>query len=146
MDWAKSGRATGMTTWFKDAVKVIKPDDGISVEEQQNVKGSLLSLYQTLITQRKGHAALRSNNFQVVASPCKACYAFLRWDANDFYLIAFNFSNQTQVVTLDLVKTPRAVRGAGEDVLRGGTISMPSNGRYTLTMDAWDARILHWGK
>jgi alpha-amylase len=146
MDWAKSGRATGMTTWFKDAVKVIKPDDGISVEEQQNVKGSLLSLYQTLIAQRKGHAALRDNNFQVVASLCKVCYAYLRWDANDFYLIAFNFSNQTQVVTLDLVKTPRSVNGPGEDVLRGGTISLPSNGRYTLTLDAWDARVLHWGK
>jgi hypothetical protein len=70
----------------------------------------------------------------------------LRWDSNDLYLVAFNFSGQTQAVTLDLVKTPRVVSGAGEDVLRGGTISMPSNGRYTLTMDAWDARILHWGK
>ena len=146
MDWAKSGQATGMTRWFKDAAKVIKPDDGISVEEQQNVKDSLLSLYQTLIAQRKGHAALRGSNMQVVASLCKACYAYLRWDSNDFYLVAFNFSNQTQSVTFDLVKTPRAVSGAGEDVLRGGTISMPSNGRYTLTMDAWDARVLHWGK
>jgi glycosidase len=146
MDWAKSGKATGMTAWFKDAARVIKPDDGISVEEQQNAKDSLFSLYQTLIAQRKGHAALRSSNQQVVASPCKACYAYLRWDSNDFYLVAFNFSNQTQAVTLDLVKTPRAVSGAGEDVLRGGTISMPSNGHYTLTMDAWDARILRWGK
>lgn len=146
MDWAKSGKATGMTAWFKDAARVIKPDDGISVEEQQNAKDSLLSLYQTLIAQRNGHAALRGSNLQVVASPCKACYAYLRWDSNDFYLVAFNFSNQTQAVTLDLVKTPRTVSGAGEDVLRGGTISMPSNGRYTLTMDAWDARILHWGK
>jgi alpha-amylase len=146
MDWYKSGKGASMTTWFKDAAKVIKPNDGISVEEQQNVKGSLLSLYQMLISQRMGHAALRGNNFQTIASPCKACYAYLRWDANDFYLIAFNFSDQTQAVTLDLIKTPRAVNGPGEDVLRGGTISFPSNGRYTLTMDAWDARILHWGK
>jgi alpha-amylase len=146
MDWAKSGKSAGMTTWFKDAAKVIKPNDGISVEEQQNVKGSLLSLYQMLIAQRKGHAALRGNNLQAVASPCKSCYAYLRWDANDFYLIAFNFSNQTQAVTLDLTQTPRAVNGPGEDVLRGGTVSLPSNGRYTLTMDAWETRILHWGK
>ena len=146
MDWAKSGKATGMTTWFKDAAKVIKPDDGISVEEQQNAKGSLLSLYQMLIAQRQGHAALRSNNLQAVASPCKVCYAYLRWDTNDFYLVALNFSGQTQAVTLDLTQTPRAVNGPGEDVLLGGTVSLPSNGRYTLTMDAWDARILHWGK
>ena len=99
-----------------------------------------------LIAQRKEHAALRGDSFQTVASPCRSCYAYLRWDANDFYLIAINFSDQTQSVTLDLAKTPRAVNGPGEDLIQGGTVSLPSNGRYTLTMEARDARILHWGK
>jgi alpha-amylase len=146
MDWAQSGKGTGMVTWFKDAAKVNKPNDDISVEEQQNVKGSLWSFYKMLIAQRKEHAALRGASFQTVASPCRSCYAYLRWDANDFYLIAINFSDQTQSVTLDLAKTPRAVNGPGEDLIQGGIVSLPSNGRYTLTMEARDARILHWGK
>jgi len=146
MDWTQFGKGTGMVTWFKDAAKVNKPNDDISVEEQQNVKGSLWSFYKMLIAQRKEHAALRGDSFQTVASPCRSCYAYLRWDANDFYLIAINFSDQTQSVTLDLAKTPRAVNGPGEDLIQGGTVSLPSNGRYTLTMEARDARILHWGK
>jgi alpha-amylase len=146
MDWAQSGKGTGVVTWFKDAAKVNKPNDDISVEEQQNVKGSLWSFYKILIAQHKEHAALRGDSFQTVASPCRSCYAYLRWDANDFYLIAINFSDQTQSVTLDLAKTPRAVNGPGEDLIQGGIVSLPSNGRYTLTMEARDARILHWGK
>jgi hypothetical protein len=70
----------------------------------------------------------------------------LRWDADDFYFVAFNLSGQTQSVTFDLTKPPRPVTGPGEDVLRGGVVTVPSNGRYTLTMGPWDARVLHWGK
>ena len=146
MDWTQFAKGAGTATWFKDVAKVNKPNDNISVEEQQNVKGSLWSFYKMLITQRKEHAALRGDGFQTVASPCRSCYAYLRWDANDFYLIAINFSDQTQSVTLDLTKTPRNVSGPGEDLTRGGTVSLPSNGRYTLTMEARDARFLHWGK
>jgi alpha-amylase len=146
MDWTQSGKGAGVVTWFKNATPVNKPNDNISVEEEQNVKGSLWSFYKMLIAQRKEHAALRSDNFQTVASACRTCYAFLRWDANDFYLMAINFSDQTQSLTLDLAKTPRNVSGAGEDLIREGTMSMPSNGRLTLTMEAREVRIVHWGK
>ena len=60
--------------------------------------------------------------------------------------MAFNLSGQTQSVTFDLTKTPRPVSGSGEDLARSGMVSLPSNGRLTLTMTAWDARVLHWGK
>jgi glycosidase len=146
MDWTKSGKGTGAATWFKDASKVIKPNDGVSVEEQQNAQDSLLKVYQMLAARRAGSAALRSTNFQAVASPCQSCYAYMRWDANDFYLVALNLSNQTQSITLDLTKTPIKVTGFGLDLFRGGQVSMPSDGRYTLTIDAWGARVLYWGK
>ena len=143
MDWAKSGKGAGV---IQDPAKVNKPGDGISVEEQQNVPGSLWSLYRLLVQHRTEHAALRGLNAQPAVSECKSCYAYLRWDADDFYFVAFNLSGQTQSVTFDLTKPPRAVTGPGEDVLRGGVVSMPSNGRYTLTMDPWDTRVLRWGE
>ncbi len=146
MDWTKSGKGAGVPTWFKDAARFSKPDDGISVEEQQNVKTSLWSLYQQFIAQRLAHGALRGNNLQSLDSSCKTCYAYLRWDADDLYFIAFNFSDQTQSVTFDLAKTPRALTGPGEDVFEGGRINLPSDGRLTLTITAWEARLLHWGK
>jgi len=143
MDWTKSGKGPGVT---QDLARVNKPNDGISVEEQQGTQESLWSLYRLLISHRTDHAALRSPNVQPAASECKSCYAYLRWDADDFYFVAFNLSSQTQSVTFDLTKPPRAVTGPGEDVLRGGVVTVPSNGRYTLTMGPWDARVLHWGK
>jgi len=143
MDWTKSGKGAGMT---QDLAKTNKPDDGISVEEQQNAPDSLLSLYRLLVKQRVEHAALRSGAAQPAASECKSCYAYLRWDANDLYLVAFNLSGETQSVTFDLTKPPRAINGPGEDVFRGGVVNLPSNGRYTLTMEPWETRLFHWGK
>lgn len=130
----------------QDLAKTNKPDDGISVQEQQNAKDSLWNLYRLLIQHRMGHTALRSGNAQPAASECKSCYAYLRWDANDLYIVAFNLPGETQSVTFDLTKPPRAINGPGEDLLRGGIVNLPSNGRYTLTMEPWEVRILHWGK
>jgi len=146
MDWTKSGKGAGVATWLKDVNLVNKPDDGISVEEQQSDKRSLWSVYQLLAAQRAGHAALRSSNFQVLTSACRTCYAYARWDANDLYLVAFNFSGQTQSVGLDLTKIPRKVTGSGNDLLQGGQVSLPPDGRYTFTLDALAVRVIQWGK
>jgi alpha-amylase len=143
MDWTKSGKGAGVT---QDLARTNKPDDSISVEEQQNAPNSLLSLYRLLVKQRVEHAALRSGAAQPAVSECKSCYAYLRWDANDLYLVAFNLSGETRSVTFDLTQPPRSMDGPGQDVLRGGVVNLPSNGRYTLTMEPWEARLLRWGK
>jgi len=81
-----------------------------------------------------------------LASACRTCYAYARWDANDLYLVAFNFSGQTQSVGLDLTKIPRKVTGSGNDLLQGGQVSLPPDGRYTFTLDALAVRVIQWGK
>jgi glycosidase len=146
MDWYKSGKGAGMPTWFKDAGRVNKANDGVSVEEQQTATGSLWSIYQILASHRAEHAALRGGNWQSLTSACRTCYAYVRWDDNDVYLVAFNFSGQTQSVSLELSSVPRLLSGSGTDLFQGGLVSLPSGGRYTVTLNAWDVRVLHWGK
>lgn len=121
--------------------------DWNAVAAQQGQLDSALYAYRQLIGHRRNHAALDVGCFETaVAAQCPTCLAYWRWDENDFYLLLFNFSNSTQATTIDFTIVPRPVRGAGEDVLRGGTVSVPSNGRYTLTIEANGLRILHWGK
>jgi glycosidase len=146
MDWYKSGKGTGLPTWFKEANRVIKQNDGVSVEEQQTVQGSLWNVYQTLASHRARHPALSRGNWQALTSACRTCYAYVRWDENDVYLIALNLSGQTQSISLDLSVVPRLVSGAGQDLFQGGQVSLPSSGRYTVTLNAWDARVIYWGK
>ncbi|MBN1888431.1 MAG: hypothetical protein JW850_10590 [Thermoflexales bacterium] len=123
------------------------PMDWAAVQAQDGQDGSLLEAYRSMIGQRHAYSALSLGGFQYVeTAKCPTCLAYWRWDKNDFYLVLLNLSDETQATTIDFTNPPRPVRGAGEDVLRGGTVSVPSNGRYTLTIEGGDVRILHWGK
>lgn len=147
MDWYAAESGPGMTTWFKPRNRQNRPNDGISVEEQAGVKGSLLEFYRAILAQRRAHPTLGAGGFQFAqADRCKTCLAYWRWDESDLYLVLFNMSAEAQPATIDFTRVPRPVRGAGEDVLRGGLVSVPSNARYTVTLDPNDIRLLHWGK
>ncbi len=124
-----------------------KPMDWVAVSEQSRQADSLLEAYRRMIAQRRLYPAMAVGGFQLTeADRCEACLAYWRWDENDFYLVLINLANETQATTIDFNRVPRPVRGAGEDVLRGGRVTVPSNGRYTLTIEALGIRVLHWGK
>jgi alpha-amylase len=123
------------------------PMDWAAIQAQEGQAESLLEAYRLLVGQRRAYSALGLGGFQSLETPkCPTCLAYWRWDRDDFYLVLLNLSSETQATTIDFTNPPRPVRGAGEDVLRGGTVNVPSNGRYTLTIEGEDVRILHWGK
>ncbi len=147
MDWHTAETGPGMAIWFKPKNRNNRADDGVSVEEQTGQPDSLLEAYRTMIVMRREHPALTVGGFQAVeASQCNGCLAYWRWDENDLYLLLFNFANETQSLLIDFTALPRPARGAGKDILRGGVINIPSNGRYTSTIEAGGTRIMHWGK
>jgi glycosidase len=147
MDWYAAEDGPGMTTWFKPKNRNNRADDGISVEEEAGQKDAPLVLYKKLIETRRTHPALDMGGFQVAkVEQCPACLAYWRWNQEDIYLVLLNLSNETQSGTIDFTLVPRPVRGAGDDVLRSGIVNVPSNGRYTLTVEAAMVRVLHWGR
>ncbi len=146
MDWYAAESGPGMPTWFKPDNRNNRPDDVVSVEEETGTN-SLLEFYRTVIAQRRQHPALSAGGFQPAkVEQCGACMAYWRWDDNDIYLLVFNLAGETQAATIDFTNAPRLPQGSGKDVLRGGTVSVPSNGRYTATIEASGVRILYWGK
>ncbi len=95
LDWYAAETGAGMTTWFKPANRNNAPNDGISVEEQDGDPTSLLSLYRQLGALRKGSAALRAGNFAIPRDE-DALYILQRWSEDELYLIAINFTKQSQ--------------------------------------------------
>jgi len=147
MDWYTAETGPGMPIWFKPQNRNNRANDGISVEEQDGQPNSLLQFYRNLIFQRQSSSALNLGGLEpATTDKCSKCLAYWRWDEKDIYLVLFNFANTTQATTIDFISVPRFIRGAGEDVLRGGVVNVPSNGRYTLTLEANDVRLLHWGQ
>ncbi|MFN7210944.1 MAG: hypothetical protein ACK4P1_11235, partial [Aggregatilineales bacterium] len=96
LDWYAAETGAGMTTWFKPANRNNAPNDGISVEEQDGDPTSLLSLYRRLGALRKGSAALRAGNFAIPRAE-DALYVLQRWSEDELYLVAINFTKQSQI-------------------------------------------------
>jgi alpha-amylase len=110
MDWHATETGEGMATWFRPEGRYNAPDDGISVEEQEEV-GSLLDHYRALAALRRSHPALRTGAFTPVdVSGAEGVYAFTRHappagdSPEEWFLVILNFSGEPRApgLTLDL--------------------------------------------
>lgn len=91
LDWYKSMKGTGQATWFSFNNK---PDDGISVEEEENDPNSMLGFYQRLAKYRKLSfgSPLKLADSNLIA---KGLYSFSGTDGkNAMSTLDINFSSQ----------------------------------------------------
>lgn len=115
MDWYAAESGPGMTSWFKPPNRNNRPNDGISVEEEQGKRGSLLEHYRALIALRNANRSLRTGIRERMSVDNPGVYAYLRYDEQSAFVIALNFGAAPAALTLDLSNT-----------------SLP-DGRYTAT-------------
>ena len=114
MDWAANDAGTGVTTWFRPTDRFNKPNDGISVEEEDKPADSLLNFYRQLSQLRAAHPALRSESFEVMEAVkgCANCLGMWRWSSGvngDGELIALVFNMGGDAATVDLSDQPIAL-------------------------------------
>ncbi|HNS51764.1 MAG TPA: alpha-amylase family glycosyl hydrolase [Anaerolineae bacterium] len=109
MDWYAAETGPGMTTWFKPGDRNNKPGDGISVEEQSGVAGSLLEHYRALAALRMAHPALLRGSFaaaQVTGSEMVLAYTRHAPASDGFpeevFPVVLNLDFMAQEVTLEL--------------------------------------------
>ena len=109
MDWYAAESGTGMTTWFKPAVRNNQASDGVSVEEQSGKADSLLEYHRALIALRNANSALRTGAFEKIELDSAAnVYAYLRQDSTAAFVVVLNFADAPVAVTLDLGATALA--------------------------------------
>ena len=109
MDWYTAKEGEGMPTWFQPGNRYNAPDDGISVEEQDDTADSLLNHYRALAALRHAHPALRDGAFgKVIVANGPGVYAYTRHIPpadglpEEWFLVILNFSGETQAPTLEL--------------------------------------------
>lgn len=105
-EWYKSGTVgKGMAIWYKNTGPWwghtnIKPNDGISLEEEQNNKNSLFNFYKKIINLRQNNIALSTGNYQNTENDNNNVFSFTREAEKNKVLVAVNLSNQNQTVNL----------------------------------------------
>lgn len=95
LDWWKSMKGTGQTSWFTSNTK---PDDGISVEEEEQAgQDSILKFYRQLGRDRK--RLIASAPLKMVNDSTNTLYIMKGTDGNiTTSFLAINFSGQKQTL------------------------------------------------
>lgn len=132
MDWYALEAGPGQATWFMPPDRWNRPEDGISVEEQENDPNSLLNHYRAVLTLRVASPALRVGNFTLLeldAPP--AAWGFVRQEGAEGVVCLYNFSDQP----LEATFTWPFASGAPLDLLTGSEVPPAAAGApYTLTL------------
>jgi len=153
MDWYAAEAGPGMTTWFKPKDRYNAPNDGISVEEEAGVAGSLSSHYQALAALRHAHPALLGGAF----APAKVIegegvYAYTRHapptaaSAEEWFLVILNLSGKPQQAALELgLATPGPF--AAVDALSGEAWpDVPADQPYRVELAPASGVVLQFSK
>lgn len=141
LDWYASEIGAGMTTWFKPAERYNKPNDGVSVEEEENQPDSLLNHYRALAKLRADSPALRGNDFQVMqeVDGCERCLGLWRWAEGETAAMFLNFSGQQRTINFNAAQSSPVPLGDRAEFLLGESQSM--NG---LVIEPWGAVVIGW--
>lgn len=104
-EWTKSGTGKGMALWYKNTgpwwdSTNIKPNDGVSLEEELNNPISLFNFYKKVIALRKSHPALSVGNFENVENDNNKVLSFFRADGENKIVVAVNLSDKPQSALL----------------------------------------------
>lgn len=102
-EWYRSAKGKGMATWYKNTGgwwdnRLMKSNDGISVEEQKNNSSSLFNYYKKMIALKQSNPALALGKYANLSNNNSQVFSFTRIYNNHKVLIAVNLSGENQKV------------------------------------------------
>jgi alpha-amylase len=104
-EWYRADSGKGMALWYKESgpwwdTRNMKPNDGISLEEQKDDPNSLWNYYKTLIHLRRSNHAIGLGKYQTLQNNNDQVVTFLRYMDNHAVVVAVNLSDTAQQATI----------------------------------------------
>lgn len=138
-EWYRSDEGKGMAYWYKlkgpwkDKFDDDKPNDGISLEEEQNDPNSLWSFYRDMIRLRKSNPTIIKGTYKTLINDNDKVYSFERVLAGKRVIVAVNLSDKTQDAVVQLTGDIPGVKSlfgnARAEVKPGGiNVNIPAYG------------------
>jgi glycosidase len=108
-DWYRTMEGKGISLWYRNTgpwwdATTLRPNDGISFEEQRIDDNSLWNHYKKVIALRNAHPALSQGKYSVVMNQNDQVFTFHRSVADESIVVAVNLSGMAQraIVTFPL--------------------------------------------
>jgi alpha-amylase len=146
-EWYASDSGKGMALWYKNKgpwwnETNLKPNDGISLEEERRDSNSLFNFYKKLIRLRQSNAGLIHGTYQTLNNDNDKVLSFSRVERNAA-IVAVNLSDKTEKTTIKLSEIRRPLEGIVQ--LFGKEKAKISGKNLVVTLpaysvDVWAAR------
>ncbi|WP_183575748.1 alpha-amylase family glycosyl hydrolase [Mucilaginibacter sp. X5P1] len=135
-EWYKSDTGRGMAYWYKNGPwwqhnNNDVPNDGISLQEEQNNTQSLWIFYRMMIRLRKNNPVLISGAYKNLINNNDHVFSFLRYDGDKKVLVAVDLSGDKQDVVIDVqdIKNSRSLYGVKSVISQNNlAVSLPAYG------------------
>ncbi|MEL1243267.1 alpha-amylase family glycosyl hydrolase [Flavobacterium sp. DGU11] len=147
-EWYAADNGPGMALWYKDTGpwwnnRNMKPNDGISLEEQQKDPNSLWNYYRQLIRLKKIQPALAFGDYKTIPTSNDKVLSFTRTYGEEKILVVINLSGNTEEVMID----PREDYNISKLKLLSGTpnVILPRDGK-NLSMTPYAVQVWRFPK
>jgi alpha-amylase len=144
-EWYKSDQGKGMAYWYKvkgpwrNTFNNDVPNDGISLEEEQNNPNSLWNFYRKMISIRKANLVISKGAYKTLKNDNGLVFTFMRYLGEKRVIVAVNLSDKPVDASIDLKGKNEPVKvlyGSSKPVLTNNTIAvnLPAHGIEVLGM------------
>jgi len=99
-EWYKSDEGKGMAYWYKakgpwkDQFNNDVPNDGISLEEEQNNPNSLWTFYREMIRIRNANPVITTGSYHTLTNDNPNVFTFMRYEGGKKLIVAVNLFGQ----------------------------------------------------
>ncbi len=143
-EWTANAKSKGMAFWYKntgpwwDSTNV-KPNDGISVEEQQKDPNSLFNHYKEMIGLKKLNPALAFGKYQATENSNDKIFSFLRYTNTEKILVVVNLSNSAEQARIQI--SPAEKYNTAKNLLNGETQKITNHSILLLNCMPYQTQV-----
>jgi len=139
-EWNKIDNGKGMAIWYKntggwwDSTNLV-PNDGVSLEEEENDSTSLYNFYRHIIKLRKSNEAFYNGKYKTLSNNNDHVFSFLRYTNNKKAVVAVNLSNNKQEAVIN-------ISGKKQEVIFGNyKPATTKGGMLSVTLQPYDVAV-----
>jgi glycosidase len=104
-EWYASDSGKGMALWYKNSgpwwdSSNLKPNDGVSLQEEKNDPNSLYNFYRKMIALHKSNKAIAYGDYTTIKNDNPFVLSFMRSFQGEKVLVVINLSDSTQVADI----------------------------------------------
>ena len=146
-EWFKADTGKGMALWYKqkgpwkDKFNDDVPNDGVSLEEEQNDPNSLYNFYRAMIALHKNNPALIAGAYKTLVNNNDEVYSFERILGDKRVVVVVNLCDKAEDAVIELHSSNSTIKN-----LYGGLKAVVNDNNISLSLSSYGIGVWEMDK